>query len=387
MSVRIPKYRKHSSGLAFVEIHGQRQYLGQHGTPESKEKYRRIVAEFCLANHERPVPSGENPTINELMVPYLEYADGYYVKNGKPTTEARNVRQALRPLHRLYGHTKAGDFGPKTLKLVREQMILAGLSRKYINDNVNRIRAMFKWAVSEELIPETVYRALMTVAGLRAGRSAAKESRPIEPVPEADVTATLPELTPQVATMVQLQLCCGARPGEVTSMRPCDINTDGNVWIYKPDSHKTEHHGRKRLIYLGPKAQELLRPYLDRVPQAFCFSPAEATKAHRAKLRRNRQSPLTPSQRARKPKTDAKRTAGNRYTKDSYRKAIERAAKRAGVARWSPNQLRHAKATEIRAKYGIEAAQVVLGHSDAVVTGVYAERDAALAVSVMQAIG
>ena len=55
--------------------------------------------------------------------------------------------------------------------------------------------------------------------------------------------------------------------------------------------------------------------------------------------------------------------------------------------RWSPNQLRHAAATTIRAKYGLEAAQMVLGHAKADVTQIYAERDLARAVEVMREIG
>ena len=54
---------------------------------------------------------------------------------------------------------------------------------------------------------------------------------------------------------------------------------------------------------------------------------------------------------------------------------------------WHPNQLRHSKATEIRRQFGLEAAQVVLGHAKADVTQVYAERDSALAVEVMRRIG
>ena len=54
---------------------------------------------------------------------------------------------------------------------------------------------------------------------------------------------------------------------------------------------------------------------------------------------------------------------------------------------WSPNQLRHAAGTEVRRQFGLEAAQVVLGHSKADVTQVYAERDQALAAEIMQKIG
>ena len=54
---------------------------------------------------------------------------------------------------------------------------------------------------------------------------------------------------------------------------------------------------------------------------------------------------------------------------------------------WSPNQLRHAAGTEIRRRFGLEAAQVILGHAKADVTQVYAERDMATAAEVMRKIG
>jgi hypothetical protein len=50
---------------------------------------------------------------------------------------------------------------------------------------------MFRWAVEHELVNVTVYEALRTVATLKRGRSAAKETSPVRPVPEATVTATL----------------------------------------------------------------------------------------------------------------------------------------------------------------------------------------------------
>ena len=57
------------------------------------------------------------------------------------------------------------------------------------------------------------------------------------------------------------------------------------------------------------------------------------------------------------------------------------------LPKWSPNQLRHSAATEIRRQFGLETAQVALGHAAADITQVYAERDLVLAVEVMRKIG
>ena len=55
--------------------------------------------------------------------------------------------------------------------------------------------------------------------------------------------------------------------------------------------------------------------------------------------------------------------------------------------RWSPNQLRHAKGTEVRRTLGLEAAQVTLGHRKADVTQIYAQRNDELGKEVARVTG
>jgi integrase len=183
-------------------------------------------------------------------------------------------------------------------------------------------------------------------------------------------------------------------------IRPCDVDTSGPVWCYVPESHKTEHHGRQRRIYIGPKGQDVLRPYLLRDKTAYCFSPQDSEKQRHAEMREHRKTPVQPSQQNRR-KAKPKRQPAECYTKDSYCRAVARgvklankAAKKAGseiaadvVKHWHPNQLRHSVATAIRRQYGIEAAQVCLGHSKANTTEIYAERDFALAARIMREVG
>ncbi|TWU27392.1 site-specific integrase [Bythopirellula polymerisocia] len=242
------------------------------------------------------------------------------------------------------------------------------------------------------------------VAGLRQGRTEARETAPVLPVPDDIVEATLPHMPVVVGDMVRLQRLAGMRPNEVCILRPCDLDRNANVWVYRPESHKTEHHGRERLIFLGPKAQVVLLKYLARDSQAYCFRPAESEAKRRAQAHADRRTPPTcgnhpGSNRVAKPK----RQAGARYSTDSYRRAIQRACDRAFPSaegmksedlanwqsshRWAPIQLRHSAATEIRKKFGLEAAQIVLGHSKADVTQIYAERDVTKGLQVAQLIG
>jgi integrase len=269
-------------------------------------------------------------------------------------------------------------------------------SRNVINVTLSRVRRMFKWAVSEELVSPTILHGLQSVSGLRAGRSDARETDPVKPVSDEYVNATLPYLTPVIQGMVKLQRLTGMRPCEVVLMRPCDIDRSGDVWVYEPARHKNLWRGHQRLIPLGPKAQEILRPHLDRPAEAFIFSPAESEKQRHARQRRNRKSPMTPSQAKRKPKAKPKRPKRDRYDTASYRRAIDYAVKMANKKRkenepeipsWFPLQLRHTRATEVRRRYGLDGAQSALGHKNADVTQVYAEKNLELAVRIAMETG
>ena len=282
-------------------------------------------------------------------------------------------------------------------------MVADDQSRYYVNKITSASKAMFRWAVENDLAPADVWQGVLAVRGLTKGRTAARETDPIEPVEDSVVDATLPGLPKIVADMVRLQRLTGARPSEICIIRPCDIDrtadaAHGNtIWLYRPESHKTEHHERGRVIAIGPRGQAILRPYLLRDASAYCFSPRESELRRHAAQREARTTPIQPSQAARKPKRNPRRSAKDRYTRDSYRRAVTRAVEAANKERakagidflphWHPNQLRHSLGTEVRQKFGLEAAQVVLGHSKADVTQVYAERDQRLAVEVARQVG
>jgi integrase len=274
-------------------------------------------------------------------------------------------------------------------------MIDAGLSRKLINARVNRIKRFAKWAVSEELAPPSLYEALRTVSGLRYGRTTARETEPVKPVPDAWVDAVLPFLSAPVRAMVVIQRLTGARPCEVVIMRACDIDLSGEIWIYEPASHKNKWRGHRRIIPLGPQSQEIIRPFLRLSTTAFLFNPIDAERERNSKRRQARQMPMTPSQFDRRPKADSKRAKREGYDVDSFRRAITYGIQKANKSRpendqilhWFPLQLRHSRASEVRRIFGLEGAQVSLGHAHANVTEVYAERDLSLAIEIAKKIG
>ena len=122
----------------------------------------------------------------------------------------------------------------------------------------------------------------------------------------------------------------------------------GDVWVYRPATHKSKHRGRRREIVIGPQAQTHLGPFL---------------------LRADGEDGVFG------------------YTAASYRRHIERWCRRLGVSKWTPHRLRHNAATELRKQFGIEAARLVLGHAKAAVTELYAEIDRERAKQIVGDVG
>lgn len=141
------------------------------------------------------------------------------------------MKLSLKPVRELYGHTPAAEFGPKSLAAVRQHMVGLGWCRSLINRRVDRVRRAFKWAAAEELVPVTTYQALRTLAGLRKGRTEARESEPVKSVDPANVAVTLPFLTPHLQAMVELQRLTGMRPGEACQLRLSEVDRSGDVWV------------------------------------------------------------------------------------------------------------------------------------------------------------
>ena len=327
-------------------------------------------------------------TMAQVMVDYLRFAKSYY-GTGR-TSELHRIKHALRPVKKLYAAHLAAEFGPVEFKAVREQLIEQGLTRPGVNAQIKRIARMFKWSAGESKLPASVYQTLRLIPGLKRGRTVASEPDPIKPVSREDVEATVKHLLPIVADMVRIQLECGCRPGEICKLTPAMVDRSGDVWLAKLGEHKTAHHGRARIIYFGPKSQEILRPYLLRGPDDCLFRPCDAVKQRRERDHASRQTPPScgnkPGSRA-KTKGKRKRLPGIQYDTQSYARAIKRAAEKAGVPHWSPNQLRHTKATEVRSQFGLDAAASILGHAQVQVTQVYAEQDQARAIEVARKIG
>ena len=408
--MRIPKYRRHKArNLAVVHIDGRDRYLGKYGSDESRKAYAELIAERFGASlvplapaapaRKAEAPPSSEPTIRQVIRAYRREAETtLYVRDGKPTKELVEMKYAAKPLNRYFGRLPAREFGPKRLRELQSNLVDEGrLSRQVINRRINRVRRIFKWAVAEELVPPSVSEGLRAVRELAKGRTTARERPPVRPPERKAVAAALRSAPRPVAAMIRLQMLTGMRPGEVVQMRPCDIDrTDQEeVWLYRPARHKNEWRGKERTIPLGPRAQRIVARFLTRGSLDPLFSPREAEEARNAKRRRERKSPMTPSQAARKRASARRRPTGVSYDVDSYRRAIKYAIAKTNRSRpperrveaFCPLQLRHWSATKVRKAFGLEGAQLLLGHARADVTQVYAETNLRLAIDIAKQMG
>jgi integrase len=386
-----PKYCKHkASGQAVVTLSGKDFYLGPHGTAVSKREYDRLVGEWMAAGRSLPNDDARTePTITEICLDYIRKADQYYRKNGKHTNEYGNARSTLKELRTLYGSTAAKEFGPIAFKAFRQRLIDRKLRRTTINHYLLHVIGAFRYAVENEKLPVEIWQSLKAVERLRKGRSNAPESRRIKAVDDATVEATLPHLPVIIADMVRLQRATAMRPMEVCLIRPGDVDRSRDVWIYIPHTHKTEHHGRPRIIPIGTIGQRILAPYLLRSAESYCFSPAESVEQQRRKKHLARTTPLScgnrpGTNRKRKPK----RTPGICYSSAVYGRCIADVCEAKIIPHWAPNQLRKLAATNIRKVCDLEAAQVILGHqSKSTTEGYYADPQVESAIEVDRKIG
>lgn len=392
-----PTYTQHKQSgrgrLVWTDAAGvrrERLLPGAYGSEESLAAKARLELEIATSPTRAAQKIGDITTA-EVLAAYLVHAGRYYTDaSGNPTRELENMKSAIRPVRELYAELPAAEFGPRALAAVRQHMVGLDWCRALVNHQIDRVRRVFKWAASEELVPVAVYESLRTLPGLRRGRTTARESEPVKPVADEIVSATLPHLPHHVRVMVELMAYTGMRPAEVCGMTLAQLDRDSDeVWVYRPAKHKTAHHGKERAIPIGPNARAVLSAHLDGcalAPDEPLFSPRRAREERFARLRKARRSKVQPSQVSRK-KSRPQRLPALMYRPNAIAHAVTTAAKKANVPHWHPYQLRHAFGTKARRTFGLEHAGAALGHTKMSATEIYAERDEQLAVLVAAKIG
>lgn len=341
-------------------------------------------------------------TVKMLADAYEKVCEQIYRKNGKSTSHIWQVRAAMEALRTMYGHEPATAIGAPEIAKARDYMIDSEgqkgepikLARKTVNGRLVIIKQAFAWARERGLVTQNTLVDIQCVKPLAFGRSEARESRAVTPVSDAAVEKTLAVCTSVLQGMIKVQLYTGMRPGELVALKPGLINRKGDVWIYNvpPEVYKMAHKEnlRRREVYIGPKAQGVLGPFLKgRDDEAYVFSPYESELERRAERNKDREHKRLDKCESKKTGTfrRARFKKGSGYTTGSYRKAIKYACRRAEIPGWHPNQIRHTTGTDVRAKFGIEAASLILGHTNLRTTEIYAEANREKAKAVAKQMG
>jgi len=208
--------RLHSgTGHARVRINGTEHWLGRFGSPEAQAAYDRLLAEYLSNGRQiapkpepqvavpllpppemeqasppievQPVPVTNELTVAEVCVLFMDHAKTYYrLSDGRLSISYDGMLQAVNAL-RQFGKLPASAFGPRCLRKVMERLVDGPTKsgkprpRKSVNRVLKRIRGLFKWAASMELVPASSWHGLHTVEPLRKGRTTAPELRPSRP--------------------------------------------------------------------------------------------------------------------------------------------------------------------------------------------------------------
>ncbi len=345
-------------GIGRVRLGGHDHYLGRAGDwpapqtdppPHILEAYNRLVADhLARAAAGITAPSrGAGKTLAGLAVEYV-------VSLEATPSRAEVARSALTHLARAAPGRTPRTFAPEDfaalLGLIREK------AKATVRDYLNAVRAFLRWAgVPREVRAEIADR--YPTRGL--GRRTAK----VPPAPEASVRAVLARGSARLAALVRVQLLTGMRPGEVCRLTPGEIDREADtsgltprLWLYEPAKHKKAHLDKARRVWIGPAAQEVLRPWLEGKAAG---------------------DPVFPGR------------SGRIATVKAYRALIETACVATGVEAFAPNRLRHSAGTFLEGNHpkGISAAQGVLGHENPEMTRRYSEALDAIAQDAMRRFG
>lgn len=339
-----------------VRFPGQKdQYFGSVGDwPADEDRppegIRRAYEAACAAWLAAKAKEPSAPPEARQVGPWTcgQVVGGYVASlDGRPAQ--RVTRNALRAVVALYGRLPAGEFGGRELAQCRAWSLERGTSPRTVNEYASRIRSAFRWAAA----PEREGCPAEVVVKLAAVRPLIDEDEiPVEPAPEADVLAAAEAAPPVVRAMLLLQLYSGMRPGEVVQMRAAAVDRgsigfpmDPRCWLYRPRLYKSRRSAAVRAqggrrVWLGPRAQAVLAPWLDG---------------------RGPDDPVFPSR------------LGKPFSTKNYRKAVLAACDRAGVPAFSPQRVRHTALTAAEEAFGsIDYAQAMGGHTRPDVTRRYA---------------
>lgn len=374
---RAPKLSRHQKrNYAYITVNRKQIYLGVWGSEESYQNYLNFLRKGGYGEQDFKEKLGGISLVGLVR----EYIKDYQTRSKKNKSDLNTFKRIEKRILKCMPEKKAEDFRIKDLETIRDSFQNEGFkrnqeqceySRGYLNKIVIRIKTMINWGAGKELISHEVSDRLKYLIPLKKGRTKAKEPKRKRIVPEYEFKETCKYLSEYYKDIVEIIRYTGMRPSELCNMKVKDIKTSAEVWLYCPGEHKTEESGKERFIGFGKEAKCILKKHLkNRNPEEYVFTPKRAMVRKWEKDRKERKSKIQPSQieRSLNRKNKRLKAFNDKLNVDSIGRRVKEACKKAmreGVIKemWTPYELRHTAISEVRVKFGAEAAQHFAGHS------------------------
>ncbi|MFY9343247.1 MAG: site-specific integrase [Planctomycetota bacterium] len=358
---KLPKVGRHSSGQARTTLNGVVYYLGVYDSLAAQKAYVELI-ERWEANGRRPLEPArtavEARTLKDLFTAWQAQLDaaGRYRKAGRETSARQRIRHDADEFLRRFGDLPTNRYAAEHLLLHRDELeTREALTRNGINRKVATIREGLRWGYERGRIGRDAWLATRELRPLSRAVAGHRDFKHAKRAPSAqEIEAVAVAAGPVVGRMMRVHYLLGCRPGELVSLRWCDIDRTPveGCWTYRvPDEiAKTAHHGKVTMYAIPPRAQALLAE----IP---CASPSARVFA----------GPPTKETTQRKNPT----TAATVW----YRERLQRACRLAGVPPFGGHEVRHGAVTAACAKFGAFAAASFANHSKIATTETYVHQD------------
>lgn len=380
-SVWPPRITLHAaSGQARVRWQNRDYYLGKWDSEEARGRYAALLLELSAppgasTAHPPRIPGASTGLlVCDVLARWCVHARSYYSERGR---ERQQYAQALRPLERLFGLVPAREFDAVRLRQLQQAMLdgswmtaedrahpmvprFGGWARRVVNGRLTRVRTVWRWAEGQGLVPPGTWQALRAVECVRRNRPGARDPVRARTTTLGEVKLVCRHLTVTLRACLLVQFWTGMRSAEVRTMRAGDVDTSGQVWRYVPRAHKTDYLGHTKAVFIGPRAQAVLRPLLALA------------------LARGPDGVVFPS---------TGRGRGYCYTLSGYCHAMRAAGLAAGLPHWRPYLCRAAARMRVSREGNDEQARSVLGHKHLDTTMGYGSIDEDLAREAMRRMG
>ena len=231
------------------------------------------------------------------------------------------------------------------LRKFRDHMIAQGLARKTIREYLHRIIRWVGFCWEQGKVSQATYLACksMWMPNPRQGRPPVRTKS----VTWLQIAELLPHLPTYLSNLIQLHWLTAARPCEIVQINSNNFSkVKPDLWIWVLPDHKGAWRGQDRQLYLGADAIRIVQQ-IEPCPKGFLFPS-----------KKNIEGFLT-------------RLTYQRVVKKCTLQLIKNGIL-TNPPEWTIRGIRSGRARHMQTMHGLEAARILLGHTDQRMTSHYA---------------